>query len=333
MKKKILGLWAVLLLTTSGAWAAAKLPDLEVVPWDGHKAATSLTFDDSDVSHLDLAIPEMDKRKMKGTFFLIANKTDRKDDWRRALASGHEIGNHTLDHKHASELTPQDEEAQVSGAKNVLQKEFGVPVLTFAYPFVEISAGLKDWVGKTQLLARGGNSAYVTNADQEPDWLNIPSQTTKTNLTFKDYQSWMDQDLSTSGWLVWMIHGLEGTRWGWEPISKDNFTQILDYLQSKDFWVGTFLEVGSYFRAQKIFQKANVVEQGGKKTWSWETLEWMPLNVTLKMRLAGKAVKGIEVTQDGQKLQPDDKGLYAVNFSKKELTLRRAPETFPRKKK
>src|SRR5205085_2701335 len=109
-----------------------------------------------DPSHLDAALPELNQRKMRATFYLIANKIDRKDEWRKILAMGHEIGNHTLDHKHVNELTPRDEEAQVVGAQNVLQKEFGVPVLTFAYPFTEVSPGLRKWVEKTCLIARNG---------------------------------------------------------------------------------------------------------------------------------------------------------------------------------
>jgi len=320
-----MGLW---LMAAACLGASTSLPGLAVVPWNGHKAATSLTFDDSDSSHLDVAVPELDKRKMRGTFYLIANKTDRKDEWRKILASGHEIGNHTLDHKHPTELDSKGEEAQVSGARNVLQKEFGVPVLTFAYPFVEYTSGLKSWVEKTHLLARGGNSSYIVNAEQEPDWWDIPSQTTKSNLAFKDYQSWMDEDLKTGGWLVWMIHGLEGTQWGWEPITRENFTKILDYLQANDFWVGTFLEVGSYFRAQKIFEKAKVVEKDGKKTWTWELPEFMPRNVALKLDLpVDTKTKGLEVTQGGQKITADERGFYSINFSKKEVTLRQVAET------
>ena len=143
------------LLAGSRVLAGESPAALKVVPWNGHKAATSLTFDDGDPSHLDVVVPELNKRHLHGTFFLIANKISREDDWRKILADGHEIGNHTLDHKHASELTPQDEEAQVVGAQNVLQKEFGIAIYSFAYPFVEISPGLKAQVAKTDLFGPG----------------------------------------------------------------------------------------------------------------------------------------------------------------------------------
>jgi peptidoglycan-N-acetylglucosamine deacetylase len=306
-------------------------PDLKVVPWNGHKAATSLTFDDGDPSHLDVVIPELNKRHLHGTFFLIANKIDRKDDWRKILADGHEIGNHTLDHKHASELTPQDEEAQVVGAQNVLQKEFGIAIYSFAYPFVEISPGLKAQVAKTDLLARGGYGAnYYITPDQDLDWMNVPSQTTMTAFPFSTYQGWIDDDYQKGGWLVWMIHGLEGTPWGWQPITKQIFGQILDDLQSKDIWVETFTEVGSYLRAQKAFEKSVVQKSDSGETWSWDMPDHFPPNVTLKVSLSSDLKTGgaaVEIQQGNQKLLPDAKGFYSINFDQKKLFIHLLPKS------
>ena len=308
-------------LIASFVFAAPDFPILSAVPWNGHKAATSLTFDDGDPSHLDVVIPELNQRKMRGTFYLIANRVDRKDDWRKILEAGHEIGNHTLDHKHANELTAKDEEAQVIGARNVLQKEFGVPVLTFAYPFVEISPGLRKNVESAHLLARGGYGAYVIKPEVEPDWMNIPSRTTMTDLKFETYQSWIDEDVTGGGWLVWMIHGLEGTPWGWNPITRKVFAQILDYLQTKDIWVGTFLEVGSYFRAQKIFEKVLPKSEAGEKTWKWQVPDYFPPKVLLKVKAEGMK-DGFGLYQGKEKITPDEKGNYPILFNRGELTLK-----------
>lgn len=321
----------IFFLGSSAIGAGSAFPDLKVLPWNGHKAATSLTFDDGDSSHLDVAVPELNRRHMHGTFFLIANHIDRKDDWRKVLAAGHEIGNHTLDHKHANELTPGEEESQIVGALHVLQKEFGVSVYSFAYPFTEISPGLRKWVEKTHLLARGGyGPSYEITPDQEPDWMNIPSRTTLTDLTFSTYQKWINADYQKGGWLVWMIHGLEGTKSGWQPISKKVFEGILDDLQSKDIWVGTFLEVGAYFRAEKIFEKAALQKSGAEENWTWDVPDHFPDNVFLKVRLSPAKTKGsngVELWQKGQRLSQDTKGMYLVNFGLKKLTLRLSPKS------
>ncbi len=58
-----------------------------------------LTYDDALNVHLDQAIPELDARGLKGSFYLSAffpGWKNRIDEWRKAAANGHELGNHTL---------------------------------------------------------------------------------------------------------------------------------------------------------------------------------------------------------------------------------------------
>jgi peptidoglycan/xylan/chitin deacetylase (PgdA/CDA1 family) len=310
----------IVLVTTTQA--QTDFPQLKVIPWNGHKAATSLTFDDGDPIHLDVVIPELNRRQLHGTFFLIANKIDRKDEWRQAIRAGHEIGNHTLDHLHANTLTPQGENAQVVGAQNVLQKEFGVPIYSFAYPFGEISSGLAGWVAKTSFIARGGTDALVSPQDKTIDWLNLPAKVTLTNVPLKTYQGWVDQDAKSGDWLIWMIHGIEGTPWGWEPISRKIFTQILDYLQSKDIWVGTLTEVGSYLRAWHSFEAATIEITGSEAVYRWIVPDHCPMNVGLKVSFA-QSDSSVQVWQNDQKIVPDTQGNYRILFNLGQLNLRR----------
>ena len=70
-------------------------------PWpSGKRAAVVLTYDDTLVSQLDIAIPALDAVGLKGTFFLIGSKItpDQIARWRAAAAEGHELGNHTIRH-------------------------------------------------------------------------------------------------------------------------------------------------------------------------------------------------------------------------------------------
>jgi peptidoglycan-N-acetylglucosamine deacetylase len=324
MKKSLFyflfSLWFV--IGSAAAQTQTTFPLLKIVPWNGHKAATSLTFDDGDPIHLDVVIPELNRRQLHGTFFLIANKIDRKDEWRQAIKAGHEIGNHTLDHLHANTLTSQEENAQVVGAQNVLQKEFGIPIYSFAYPFAEISPGLEGWVEKTSFIARGGTDALISSEDKTIDWFNLPARVTMTDLPFETYQGWMDQDVKRGDWLIWMIHGIEGTPWGWEPISREMFTQILDYLQSKDIWVGTLTEVGSYLRAWQSFEAATIQATGSEAVYHWTVPDRCPMNVELKVCFA-QGDTPVQVWQNDQLVVPDARGNYTILFNPGELSLRR----------
>ena len=211
---------------------SAKDVPFEVLPWNGYKAALSLTYDDGDPCHLDVAIPEMAKRKLRGTFYLIAGKLDRPDDWKKAAIFDQEIGNHTMTHSHVNELKPDDEKNEVVEAKDKLQRLCGVPVLTLAYPYVEISPGLRKWVEAENFAARGGGgNAYLT-PDMEPDWFNLPSQATMTAFAYETYKNWVDQDLSSGAWTVLMIHAIEPSNW-YQPITRETYTKLLDYLVEK----------------------------------------------------------------------------------------------------
>jgi peptidoglycan/xylan/chitin deacetylase (PgdA/CDA1 family) len=123
-------------------WSFAETPALHVLPWNQHGAAVSLTFDDARPVHLDVVVPELNKRHLHATFFLIVSKLTRIDDWRRAQADGHEIGNHSVSHEHPADLTAASEELQVEDAKLFLDSNFHTNVITFAYPYTELSPGL-----------------------------------------------------------------------------------------------------------------------------------------------------------------------------------------------
>jgi hypothetical protein len=182
---------------------------------------------------------------------------------------------------------------------------------------VEITPGLKDWVQRTHLLARGGGgSDPVMVPSLEPDWMNVPSRTTKTALEPALYDEWMDEGLKRGGWTVLMIHGLEGTTYGWEPITRANFVHILDGLKERKVWVGTFREVGAYFRAQKLFEGAKVDKVGPSTRWTWKVPEGFPQGTKLRAPSLGA---GWELRQGEKVLAPDATGTCEFLFNKGEL--------------
>ena len=76
------------------------LPAAAQTPWpDGKSAAIVLTYDDALASQLDVAVPQLDAARLKGTFFLSGRLTaTAMNRWRRAQRRGHELGNHSVNH-------------------------------------------------------------------------------------------------------------------------------------------------------------------------------------------------------------------------------------------
>ena len=297
---------------------SADMP-FQVLPWNGYKAAISLTYDDGDPIHLDLVIPEMDKRGMRGTFFLVTRWIDRPDAWTKAAETGHEIGNHTRTHRHAAELKANEEKDEVAGAREDLEKLVGRPVLGFAYPFVEITEGLKKWIDPNALAARGGYAAsYYLTPDSVPDWMNIPSQATMTNYTYDNYKFWVDRDLELGAWTVLMIHAIEGSNM-WQPVPKDIYLKFLDYLarKRKDLWIAPFSEVGAYWKAQKAMESASFTKEGARVGFRWMKPDPFPKGVVLKVRVP----RGVKAVQGGRSLKPLSGDTYPVDFDAEELVL------------
>ena len=123
---------------------------------DNQKMAINLSYDDALNSHLDNAIPSLNKYGFKGTFYLPTSYPpvdERMSDWRNASAQGHELGNHTVHHCCSASLpgrewvTPGQDLDQYSlkqmkneviAANTVLESIDGKVERTFAPPCDDI---------------------------------------------------------------------------------------------------------------------------------------------------------------------------------------------------
>src|SRR3954462_13009090 len=85
--------------------------------WPGNKKATVvLTYDDALRSQLDVAIPQLAKANLKGTFFLNGKMTENEvTRWRAASKEGHELGNHSIFHPCSSGILKADTHYALEG--------------------------------------------------------------------------------------------------------------------------------------------------------------------------------------------------------------------------
>jgi peptidoglycan/xylan/chitin deacetylase (PgdA/CDA1 family) len=66
---------------------------------EGKKMALSLTFDDARLTQIDKGIPLLDKYGVKATFYVSpGSMLKRLEGWKKAVSSGHDIGNHSITH-------------------------------------------------------------------------------------------------------------------------------------------------------------------------------------------------------------------------------------------
>ncbi len=97
------------------ATCLAETGETTVLKWkDGRQAAFLLSFDDSCVSHLTNAIPELEKRGIVGNFYIVPGKgayPGKKAEWEKAaLKPVVAIQNHTFTHVGGTSVEQVDEE-------------------------------------------------------------------------------------------------------------------------------------------------------------------------------------------------------------------------------
>src|SRR5262249_62034159 len=82
-----------------GVLAFAQQPSSNFTWPDGKRAALSLSFDDARQSQVDVGLALLDKHNVKATFYVVPSAVERRlEGWKKIVASGHEIGNHSLNH-------------------------------------------------------------------------------------------------------------------------------------------------------------------------------------------------------------------------------------------
>ncbi|WIY54209.1 polysaccharide deacetylase family protein [Devosia sp. YIM 151766] len=105
---------------------------------DLHRFA--ITFDDSNTSDLTIAVPELQKRGLTATFFILTGRFGSQGSLDEAgvkeiTASGMEIGSHGIDHLDLTRLNPPELGEELSQSKAALEDICQTPVEALSIPF------------------------------------------------------------------------------------------------------------------------------------------------------------------------------------------------------
>jgi hypothetical protein len=203
-----------------------------------------------------------------------------------------------------------------------------VPVLSFAYPFGEITPALKQCAQKIHLLSRGiGEGEFEITRKGEPDWMDIPSRLILTNTPLPIYRKWIQSDIQDQAWLILSFRDINEKSGDSTGVSKENFQQLCDELPLKDIWIATFLEVGSYIKAENIFEKVKPEISQSSATWVWTLPPHYPRGTYLALRLNNNLMgERTELWQGDHLLTVDAEGNYLANFDQKNVTLKIFPK-------
>jgi peptidoglycan/xylan/chitin deacetylase (PgdA/CDA1 family) len=152
-----------------------------------------VTFDDGYRDNYERALPVLESRGIKATFFIATGFLGKSfptsvgecpmmtTSQVRELANlGHEVGAHTVNHFKLSKLPSEEACAEISNSKSYLEDLVQGPVVSFAYPKGDYDEAVKNLVGSLgfQIAVTVRNGLVGNN----PDWLELPRVTISNTL-------------------------------------------------------------------------------------------------------------------------------------------------------
>lgn len=235
--------------------------------WDGSRlGAVSLTFDDGNASQLERAVPRMEERGLRGTFYLSARDDDYAtwlQPWKALADRGHEIGNHSFSHTCSRNFSDDTEarglerstlaeiEADILKAEARLQEVIPCEGRSFAYPCYQTDVGqgltrqsYVPIIAKHFVAGRGigeyGFANSPINSDLHCLWSHNAEHCRGTELI-----GLVRKAVKRGQWIIFAFHSIEGGRLG---IAEYEFCELLDFLaEERDrIWTAPVAEVARF---------------------------------------------------------------------------------------
>lgn len=190
---------------------------------EGKRVAISLSFDDARESQATTGIPFLNKYGVKGTFYVVPSTMKKQlEGWKVAVASGQEIGNHSLNHpctgnftwsrsKALEDYTLERMQTELAEANELITSLLGVTPTSFAYPcgmsFVGRGEETKSYVPVVARQFQTGRG-WLDEAPNSPEFCDF-AQLTGMQMDGKDFGQIMpliEQATKEGQWLVLAGH-------------------------------------------------------------------------------------------------------------------------------
>jgi peptidoglycan/xylan/chitin deacetylase (PgdA/CDA1 family) len=290
---------------------------LTVLNWAGFGAAVSYTFDDGQPSQA-AHYPELEAQGVPMTFYICGGWNGTSADfvsvWAQAASDGNEIGNHTVNHPHAS----LSDTGTGSGPLASQYLEIGQnadyitdtisrqPVWSFAAPFGD--RGWAPYAADFYFVNRGVAYGMIAPMDST-DPMNLPVFMTNGGESEKVLNTEIDAARSGGKWLIFLFHSLLPTSQNWYAgVDVTSVTGSMYHARAaQDTWIDVLYRVASYWMGQKILSRAAPTISGSDYIWSWTLPPHFPAGMYLRVTVSGGTV-----SQNGSALTWDSHGFYEI---------------------
>ncbi len=241
----------------------------QVFQWPKSKdIAISLTFDDARTSQVDAGTALLDQYGVKATFYVVPSGVkQRLEGWKKAVASGHEIGNHSLLHpctgnfpwsrqKALEDYTLEKMQRELMVTNDSIRYLLGVKPKNFAFPcgqtFVGRGINTKSYVPIVAKLFVSGRG-WLDEGPNDPTFCDF-AQLTGMEMDGKDF----DQVLpliqaakETGKWLVLAGHEMGDS--GQQTTRLTMLKQLIEYAQNpaNGIWIAPVENVAEYIKKER----------------------------------------------------------------------------------
>jgi len=252
-----------------GASLVAAQQATPVFTWpNGRRVAISLSFDDARASQVDGGTALLDRYGVKATFYVVPSAVEKKlEGWKQAAASGHEIGNHSLNHpcsgnfawsrgKALEDYTIDQMRRELTDANRRITELLGVTPESFAYPcgqtFVGRGVGTQSYVpiaASVFLTSRG----WLDEAPNDPSYVDF-AQLTGIESDGKDFEQILaivEAARQTGSWVVLAGHDIG--KGGPQTTRVEMLERLCAYANdpSNGVWMAPVGTVAKYVRARR----------------------------------------------------------------------------------
>jgi len=229
--------------------------------------AISLSFDDARPSQVDVGVPLFDSYGVKATFYVTPSRVEeRLSEWRKAVATGHEIGNHSVRHpcsgnfpwareKALEDYTLAQMDAELEQANEQVVKMLNVRPVTFAYPcgqkFVGRGKDVRSYVSLVAARFLAGRGWRDEGAN-DPVFCDLAQLMAMEldGLSFAQLKDLIDAAAERGFWLVLCGHEIgEGGR---QTTRIETLRAFCEYARDPEngIWVDTVANVARYVSAR-----------------------------------------------------------------------------------
>lgn len=236
---------------------------------EGKKIALSLSFDDARASQVDAGTALLDQYGVKGTFYVVPNAVkQRLEGWKKAVAGGHEIGNHSFNHpctgnfpwsrqKAIENYTLKQMRNELILANKDIKELLGVEAEVFAYPcgqtYIGRGANTKSYVPVVSKLFLSGRG-WLDEGPNAPQFCDL-AQLTGMEMDGKDFEQILPliENAKKSGaWLI--LAGHEMGESGGQTTRLSMLKKLIEYAQNpaNGIWIAPVGTVAKYIKEQKV---------------------------------------------------------------------------------